>query len=85
MEWITIGMMEKRTTDRTTVSIPGRLIGERLNTPCTIIDVSPTGARLQIEPGLFLPKQVTVRARDWGPDRVVQIVWRNKTQIGIRF
>lgn len=78
-------MVEKRATDRTTVSIQGRLLGDKLNTPCTILDVSPTGARLQIEPGLFLPKQVIVRAREWGPDRTVDIVWRNKTQIGIRF
>lgn len=78
-------MNEKRLSDRTPANIAGRLMTASLNVPCTILDVSPTGARVQVEPGLFLPKHVSLRARDLGADRVAQVVWRNKTQLGLRF
>ena len=78
-------MSEKRNTDRNTTQIAGRLLSAQLDVPCTILDLSATGARVQVQPGLFLPKLLSLRARELGADRLVRVVWRNKTQIGVHF
>ena len=77
--------MEKRRHERTEAEHAGRLFNDRLNVPCTLLDVSKSGARVRIAPGLFLPKLLFLSAPDIGKDRPVEIVWRNKTQIGVRF
>ena len=57
----------------------------QIDVPCTILDLSPSGARVQVQPGLFLPRILSLRARELGADRLVQVVWRNKTQLGVHF
>ena len=78
-------MNEKRNTDRSSTAIAARLLSPQLDVPCTILDLSSTGARVQVQPGLFLPKFLSLRARELGADRTVQVVWRNKTQLGVHF
>ncbi len=78
-------MTDKRHTDRTSTAIAGRLLSAQLDVPCTILDLSSTGARVQVQPGLFLPKLLSLRAKELGADRLVQVVWRNRTQIGVHF
>lgn len=78
-------MPEMRVTDRSPTNMPGRLVTDRLDLPCTILDLSPSGARLQVQPGMFLPKQLMLRASELGADRPVHVVWRNRTQLGVQF
>ena len=78
-------MSDKRRRGRSTTNIAGRLTSDQLDLPCTILDMSETGARLQIEPGVFLPKLFVLRAPEAGGDLEVDVVWRNRTQLGVRF
>ncbi len=76
---------EQRSASRVPTSITAHLISDNLNIPCTILDLSANGARLEIQPGLFLPKVLLLRARELGADRAVRVMWRNKTQLGVYF
>ena len=76
---------EKRAADRKPTSLPAHIITDQMSVACTILDMSSSGARLQVQPGLFLPKRLTIRAAEIGGNRVVEVVWRNRTQGGVRF
>ena len=77
--------MEKRIQERTATSMPAHLFSDRVNVDCEILDLSASGARLRVRPGLFLPKHFTLRAPELGGDKAVEVMWRNKVQLGVRF
>lgn len=77
--------MENRTQDRIPISLPARLVSERVSVDCEIVDLSDNGARIRISPGLFLPKHLLLRIDGQKGDRAIEVMWRNKMQIGVRF
>ena len=54
--------------------------------PCVVTDVSQTGARVKVEDGGSLPDDFILRlAGGENPRRVCHLVWRAKSQAGVRF
>lgn len=57
-----------------------------MSDPCMILDVSATGARLQLNGTTEIPDEFTlVLSRNGGVRRRCQIVWRDEFMLGVRF
>ena len=54
--------------------------------PCTIHDISNTGARLVLERDQELPdKFILLLTKNVGARRYCKVVWREKTSVGVEF
>jgi hypothetical protein len=53
--------------------------------PCSFADVSEGGARLQIEDAEAVPGEVELRVAENAEGRPCHVVWRSKTEVGLRF
>ena len=54
--------------------------------PCTVIDISDTGARLAIESNENIPAEFSiVLSPNGGPSRNCKIVWRTEDHVGVAF
>ncbi|MBV1698250.1 MAG: PilZ domain-containing protein [Hyphomicrobiales bacterium] len=54
--------------------------------PCTISDVSQTGARVVLEKDEPLPDRfLLLLSRNGGPQRRCRIVWRTGVSVGVEF
>ena len=78
-------MVEKRTRPRTRIDIPAHIVADRNTEHCTIVDMSDGGARLHVGSRLIVPTSLSLRAPDIGMVLAGQVVWRSKTQVGVRF
>lgn len=53
---------------------------------CTLIDMSPSGAKLAIDEAAQLPEAFELRlTRDGHPSIVCRVVWRNANALGVTF
>jgi PilZ domain len=60
--------------------------GEKQVHPCSIVDISDSGARLQFEEEFEVPERfVLLLTKGKGPRRHCEIVWRNGLFIGVKF
>ncbi len=77
----------QRQTFRRRVCIKALLLRERQSPlPCTLVDVSETGARLIVGDSAEVPQRFTIVMTARGvPQRTCQLVWRGTRQIGVRF
>ena len=55
-----------------------------VNIPCTIADVSGTGARLQLDWSLTLPKEATLVFAD-GLRKACRVAWQKRRLLGVAF
>lgn len=53
--------------------------------PCTVRDVSLTGARIRIARGAILPERVMLRVPIRGECRLGRVVWRDGDAVGLHF
>ncbi len=78
-------MAEKRYTVRRRSFIPASIATAEIVVPCTILDISKSGAKLRLPPGFFLCSPFYVRAPELGKAIPSRIVWRSKGEMGVRF
>jgi hypothetical protein len=56
------------------------------NLPCSMSDVSHTGARIDVDAGDEVPDRFVLLLSESGqPRRLCRVVWRSETQIGVHF
>ena len=81
--------MEKRSAPRTPIFLRARAICRPDDSPveCLVVDVSPTGARLQFSDGEVntLPDRFELLIVKTGERPMVQVAWRTADQIGVQF
>lgn len=74
----------RRLGERKLVNGSGRIIdAQKYVTPCRVVDLSNTGARVEVAPQTDVPKQIMLECR--GIFRNAETVWRRGGQIGLRF
>lgn len=79
---------DKRRSQRRPLRYPARIVSVdgRETITCVLTDVSQTGARVRIEDDGALPDDFILRlAEGNSPRRVCRLVWRAKSQAGVRF
>lgn len=79
---------DQRRNRRRSLRYPARIVSVdgRETMPCVVTDVSQTGARVKVEDGGSLPDDFILRlAGGENPRRVCHLVWRAKSQAGVRF
>jgi hypothetical protein len=54
-------------------------------TECRLIDLSDNGARLELPHGSRVKNQFTLHIANRGVERRVEVVWRNRHQVGVHF
>lgn len=59
---------------------------DKSNLPCTLVDISDTGARLIVEDTSEVPDRFTIVMTEQGvPRRSCRLIWRGETDIGVVF
>jgi len=81
--------MEKRSAPRTQTYLRARAVCRPDDSPveCLVVDISPTGARLQFSDGSpnTLPDRFELLIVKTGERPMVQVAWRTGDQIGVQF
>ena len=77
----------KRQASRTACLVKAQLrMGEKDHLgDCQILDLSPTGARIKIDPGLELPEMFNLFIPARSETRVCKLRWNRDGQIGVEF
>lgn len=78
---------DKRRAERKRTFIAGRMRFGRgaLSSPCTVREMSETGARISFEPGVTLPQHFTLELPGRDFTREVELRWRHGDSAGIAF
>ncbi|MGN1286640.1 MAG: PilZ domain-containing protein [Bradyrhizobium sp.] len=77
---------EKRRHPRTEVNEPGYVSSGGSVMHCTIVNISPEGAAIEVENSAFVPHRFRlVMARDASVVHECQVIWSKKTRIGVSF
>ncbi|MBR1220529.1 PilZ domain-containing protein [Bradyrhizobium sp. U87765 SZCCT0131] len=63
------------------ITMPGDFAARR----CIVIDISDSGAKLQIDDPRFTRTQFELRLSRTDPGRRCRVTWRRGTQIGVAF
>ena len=53
--------------------------------PCVILDVSSSGARLDVHAAATVPQRFKLLIDVDGSERLCEVVWRRENSIGVRF
>jgi hypothetical protein len=80
--------IQKRKHPRRRVRQPGAILNSdgSVASPCLMLDVSATGARLRLDRTSELPNEfILLLTKDGRVRRRCQIVWRSADIVGIRF
>jgi hypothetical protein len=83
-------MAEKRSAPRTQTFLKAEALCDdgRPPTACLVIDISPTGARLQPADGVAvhdLPEQFQIHVLRSGARYQVRVAWRTNDELGVAF
>jgi PilZ domain len=62
----------------------GKVLLGKHPVPCTIRNLSETGACLQVQTTAGIPSKFEVVLEDQ-PARTCKIIWRNETKLGVKF
>ncbi|MBR1216161.1 PilZ domain-containing protein [Bradyrhizobium sp. JYMT SZCCT0180] len=78
-------MIERRTTPRHEVHRTGTIefAGETVN--CTIRNISPMGAALEVARACSIPHEITLRMADGHLRQHCYVIWRKPTCVGVTF
>lgn len=78
---------DKRRAERKRTFIAGRMRFGRgaLSSPCTVREMSDTGARITFEPGVTLPQTFTLEIPGRDFTREVELRWRHGESAGVAF
>ena len=77
----------QRHSTRRTVFIKALMLREaRSDLPCTLVDISDTGARLIVEDSKDVPERFTIVMSEQGvPRRQCRLIWRGESEVGVTF
>ena len=80
-------MTESRSSDRKRMFVQGRLLfgGGALSAACYVRDLSPTGARITVDPGVALPAHMTLEISSKNVAREAEVRWRHGGVLGLEF
>ena len=78
-------MVETRIAPRHRVSKPARIECDGEKIPCTIRDLSMTGAALEITDKIKIPATFTLIVPEDGLKLPCSVVWRRDFRIGVAF
>jgi hypothetical protein len=78
-------MLDRRCEARTQTAIAAMIIGDGVNDPCTIIELSDRGARVRVDVPSVLPHAVLLRMTEFAVTLPAQVVWGNGNEYGMRF
>jgi hypothetical protein len=78
--------VERRRDVRTRAMLRGKIVfnGGYCTMDCTVLDVSPSGARLQLSDWVHVPERFELRL-PYGPQRQAALVHLRGSTAGIRF
>jgi hypothetical protein len=80
--------IENRKTPRRLVRHPARIVNpdDSKLLLCTIVDVSATGAKLELREPAEVPREFTILLSDNASvSRQCQVSWQSGTKVGVRF
>ncbi|MCG8359001.1 MAG: PilZ domain-containing protein [Kiloniellales bacterium] len=75
---------DRRSVERKSVNLPGRLIFEGGTEDCRVYDISPQGAHISASSQAPINLPVRLKLTEHG-EFVGQIVWRRGERMGIKF
>ncbi len=79
-------MNERRLGQRSKAKLPAQVIDPPgCRQGVMIIDISGSGARLELSWGASLPSRFTLRIKKENRDLLVDLVWRDSFYAGVRF
>lgn len=78
-------MEERRTTQRQRVFKAGTIAFDGSVVDCTIRNVSPSGAALDVVSPLGIPHEVTLNMLSRNAHQLCYVVWRKEKRIGVAF
>ena len=72
---------------RRTVFIKAMLLRDgKPNLPCTLVDISSSGARLIVDDATEVPNRFTIVMTEQGvPRRLCRLIWRGENDVGVTF
>ena len=80
------GEEERRSHLRREVHIAARVIVGNLLHDCTVLDISPCGARIALEAPQDIPGEFAICMTPQGfPIRRCKLIWRSDSEIGFEF
>lgn len=77
-------MEEHRRASRSRMLKSGKIHLGKHAVPCTVHNLSDTGAKLQVQTTEGLPSEFVFSMPE-RPPRECEVVWRNEAKLGIRF
>lgn len=78
-------LADKRRTDRVEAAFSAAaFVDEVFVCHCIVKDVSSTGLKLQLQKGIKLPDEFTLKLASLKNPLVVQIQWRSGSQVGVK-
>lgn len=77
-------MDERRPAPRMRMLKSGKILLGKHVVPCTVRNLSETGACLQVQTTAGLPSQFSFAMADQ-PPRICKIIWRDDTKMGVQF
>jgi PilZ domain len=78
-------MIDRRTTIRQRVFKSGTIEFDGKNIECTIRNVSPSGAALDVPSPAGIPHEITVNFTAGNTRQRGHIVWRKEKRVGVSF
>jgi PilZ domain len=77
-------MFERRQFSRTRLLKSGKIHLGKHEVPCTVYNLSETGAKLQVQTTEGLPSEFIFSMPE-RPPRPCEVIWRDYAKLGIRF
>ena len=78
-------MLERRQLPRTEEDGEALASLNSWSAPCTVENMSPTGARLRFRTAAILPLKFNLRILAQGRDEFAQVIWRHGAVAGVSF
>ena len=84
---VTLNRKDNRRSARRNINAQAviRLSGGFAARPCTVLDLSDTGARLVVERPQEIPNEFTLMLSRRSEGRTARVKWRRGTQFGVEF
>jgi hypothetical protein len=78
--------VQRRLSERAGIAASARILdGDSCVIDCKTIDLSTSGARLEIPSRSHVPSEFTLCVPSWGIERRAEVVWGSGDQLGIHF
>lgn len=78
-------MFDRRKSTRTATSSPAYISSGHAKIPCTIVDVSATGARIEMQSAPFMASNCVIVSSLFDEPAKARVVWRQGTVMGVQF